>query len=196
MAAKTNRCGHGKVTGMKRKTRAAAAAVLSLTLAACGSSTAKTATPAAPANTSATTATTSTTTATTSAATTAPTGAAIPTLGHKAGIFIRGQGFGAVKPPRVSNNGGDPTGLVTKIAWHSWGSAKAVGTGISTYITPTQAVAEGTQQPATIVAFNLGTCHGKLMYRAVEWYFPQHNGHFNPNTYENICTGSFVGNSR
>jgi len=56
-------------------------------------------------------------------------------------------------------------------------------------------VIQGTQQPPTVVAFNLGTGNGKLMYRAVEWYFPQHGGHFNPNTYENICTVSYVGKS-
>jgi hypothetical protein len=30
------------------------------------------------------------------------------------------------------------------------------------------------------------------MYQAVEWYFPQHSQAFNPKTYENICTGSYV----
>jgi hypothetical protein len=43
------------------------------------------------------------------------------------------------------------------------------------------------------VAFDLGNCDGKLMYRAVEWYFPQHGEHFNPRQYEDICTGSYVG---
>jgi len=45
-----------------------------------------------------------------------------------------------------------------------------------------------------VVAFDLGTCDGKLMYQAIEWYFPQHGQSFNPNTYQDICTGSYVGN--
>ena len=28
---------------------------------------------------------------------------------------------------------------------------------------------------------------------AVEWYFPQHGGKFDPNNYVNICTGDYVG---
>jgi hypothetical protein len=117
----------------------------------------------------------------------------VPTLGQMAGVFARGQGFGQVKPSEVFN-GGDPTGLVTKIVWHSWGAPQSVGAGISTYVGSNQSVAQGTQQSATIVAFDLGTCNGKLMYRAVEWYFPQHGQIFDPNAYENICTGSYVGN--
>jgi hypothetical protein len=58
---------------------------------------------------------------------------------------------------------------------------------------PGQYVATGTQETVTIVAFDLGNCDGKLMYRAVEWYFPQHGDRFNPSQYEDICTGSYVG---
>ena len=45
-----------------------------------------------------------------------------------------------------------------------------------------------------MVAFHLGTCDGKLMYEAVEWYFPG-RAVFNPAQYENICTGSYVPSS-
>jgi hypothetical protein len=45
----------------------------------------------------------------------------------------------------------------------------------------------------TIVAFDLGTCGGTLMYQAVEGYFPQHGQNFNPSQYEDICAGSYVG---
>jgi hypothetical protein len=127
------------------------------------------------------------------AGTTASPPSSVPTLGQRAGDFARGQGFGQVNPSEVFN-GGDPTGLVTRIVWHSWGGPESVGAGISTYVGPNQIVAQGTQQSATIVAFDLGTCDGKLMYRAVEWYFPQHGQIFDPNAYENICTGSYVGN--
>jgi hypothetical protein len=126
----------------------------------------------------------------TPAAASAP--AAVPTLGQLAGVFAHGTGFGQVKPAKIFN-GGDPTGLVTGVVWSSWGGARATATGTSDYVGPNQSVAQGTEETATVVAFNLGTCDGKLMYQAVEWYFPQHGQAFNANQYENICTGTYVG---
>jgi hypothetical protein len=117
---------------------------------------------------------------------------AVPTLGRPAGSFAQaGKGFGQVEPSEVFN-GGDPTGLLTHVVWKSWGGREAAGTGISDYVGPNQNVSAGTEEPATVVAFNLGTCAGRLMYQAVEWYFPQHGQAFNPNAYENICVGSYV----
>jgi len=130
----------------------------------------------------------------TASAVSAPPASAIPALGHLVGVFAHGAGFGQVKPSRIFN-GGDPTGLVSSIVWKSWGGASAVGTGTSDYVGSGQTVATGSQEPATVVAFNLGTCDGKLMYRAVEWYFPQHGQAFNASQYENICAGSYVPNS-
>ncbi len=117
--------------------------------------------------------------------------AAAPTLGQLTGVFARGQGFGQVRPPKIFN-GGDPTGLVAHVVWKSWGGAQAIATGISEYVGPNQSNASGTEEAATVVAFNLGTCDGKLMYRALEWYFPQHNQAFDPSRYEDICTGTYV----
>ncbi len=122
---------------------------------------------------------------------TAPTTATSPTLGQLTGVFARGQGFGQVKPAEIFN-GGDPTGLVTHVVWKSWGGAQAVATGISDYVGPNQSVAGGNEEAATVVAFSLGTCDGKLMYRAVEWYFLQHGQAFDPSHYEDICTGIYV----
>jgi hypothetical protein len=119
--------------------------------------------------------------------------AGTPTLGQLAGDFSHGQGFGQVKPAKIFN-GGDPTGLVTNVVWSSWGGAQATATGTAEYVGPNQSVASGSEQSATVVAFDLGTCDGKYMYQAVEWYFPQHKQSFNANTYENICTGSYAGN--
>jgi hypothetical protein len=121
-----------------------------------------------------------------------PSPAGVPTLGQLAGDFAQGQGFGQVKPARIFN-GGDPTGLVTHVVWSSWGATQSTATGTAEYVGPNQSVAQGTEESATVVAFDLGTCDGKYMYQAIEWYFPQHNQAFNPNTYENICTGSYVG---
>ena len=118
--------------------------------------------------------------------------AGMPTLGQLAGDFAQGQGFGQVKPAKIFN-GGDPTGLVTHVVWSSWGGAKATATGTAEYVGPNQSVASGTEETATVVAFDLGTCDGKYMYQAIEWYFPQHKQAFNPNTYENICTGGYAG---
>ena len=118
--------------------------------------------------------------------------AGVPTLGQLAGDFAQGQGFGQVKPARIFN-GGDPTGLVTHVVWSSWGGTQATATGTAEYVGPNQSVASGTEESATVVAFDLGTCDGKYMYQAIEWYFPQHNQAFNPSTYENICTGGYVG---
>jgi hypothetical protein len=118
--------------------------------------------------------------------------AAVPTLGQLAGDFAHGQGFGQVKPAKIFN-GGDPTGLVTNVVWSSWGGARATAAGTAEYVGPNQSVASGTEETATVLAFDLGTCGGKYMYQAIEWYFPQHNQAFNPNTYENICTGSYAG---
>jgi hypothetical protein len=117
--------------------------------------------------------------------------AAAPLLGRLAGVFAHGQGFGQVAPARIFN-GGDPTGLVTGISWQHWGSPHATGTGTSEYVGAGQSVATGTPQPVTVVAFNLGTCGGTLMYRAVEWYFPQHGQAFSATHYEDICTGGYV----
>ena len=55
-----------------------------------------------------------------------------------------------------------------------------------------QSVATGKQKPVTVVAFKLCTCHGTLMYKAVEWYFPKEGQAFSPGRYENICSGRYV----
>ena len=50
----------------------------------------------------------------------------------------------------------------------------------------------GKEEQATVEAFKLGKCHRKLMYKAVEWYFPQHGQGFSASHYENICKGTYV----
>jgi len=149
-------------------------------------------TPAAPSSMASTPATPAAAPATPAAAQPSATpGGAIPVLGQLAGVFAQGQGFGQAQPAKIFN-GGDPTGLVTHITWPSWGGRKAIGSGTAEYVGPDQSVATGTQKPATVVAFHLGTCDGKLMYQAVEWYFPGAGQSFDPTHYENICTGSYV----
>jgi hypothetical protein len=121
----------------------------------------------------------------------APAGKPAPTLGLMTGLFTHGAvGFGQVRPKEVYN-GGDPTGLVTSITWHDWGQAQAVGTARALYVGPNQAVAQGTIEPARIVAFGLGSCNGHYMYAAVEWYFPQHKQVFDANQFEDVCIGAY-----
>jgi hypothetical protein len=108
-----------------------------------------------------------------------------------AGPWSMGQkGYGHVRPVTIFN-GGDPTGLVRYIHWTSWGGRQAIGEGIGTYVGPHQITAEGTQQIARIVLFQLGRCRGRRAYDAIEWYYPQHGERFNPRQYINACTGAY-----
>ncbi|MCX5287094.1 MULTISPECIES: hypothetical protein [unclassified Streptomyces] len=113
---------------------------------------------------------------------------AVPVLGVVWGPYQ--QGYGQPHPAAIFN-GGDPTGRVTQVVWHSWGKPTAEGDGISLYAPGI--VANGTEESTHVVAFDLGMCRGTLAYRAVEWYFPQHGQRFNPHVYIDICKGTFVG---
>jgi hypothetical protein len=75
---------------------------------------------------------------------------------------------------------------VDSIQWQSWGGPQAIGEGTAEYA-PANETAWHTA-PARVVAFDLGTCRGKLVYQAVEWYFPQYGQTFNSSTYINTCT--------
>jgi len=52
----------------------------------------------------------------------------VPVLGRLAGVFAQGTGFGRARPRKIFN-GGDPTGLVTKVSWQSWGGAQDICSG-------------------------------------------------------------------
>ena len=101
------------------------------------------------------------------------------------------QGYGTVRPTKVFN-GGDPTGMIWDITWSSWGDAEATGTGTAYWEAPGATAAESVAKPATIVAYDLGTCNGQLMYQAAKWYFPGQGESFNPLGHYNICTGDYV----
>lgn len=100
------------------------------------------------------------------------------------------MGYGSTRPASISN-GGDPTGIVTNVSWQSWGGAQAMGTGTGYYDPPNVPVSQSQPEQATIVAFDLGTCGGQYMYRAIEWYFPAFGGSFNASNYLNICSWTF-----
>jgi hypothetical protein len=118
---------------------------------------------------------------------TATTAAATPIL---AGPWAPYQeGYGHAEPSTVFN-GGDPTGLVKQIEWLTWGGPRAVGVGSGFYVAPNQITAEGHRAAAVIVAFKLGSCHGRPAYNAVQWYFPEYREHFNPHaTGYKLCSG-------
>lgn len=114
----------------------------------------------------------------------------LPTLGVSAAWGASAVGFGQVKPAEISL-GGDPTGMLTGITWQSWGGSTATGSGTGTYVGPNQSVAQGTQETATVVASDPGTCGGKSAYQQVKWYFPQHGETLSTgaNNTINACTG-------
>jgi hypothetical protein len=117
-----------------------------------------------------------------------------PVLGRAAGTFSRATGLGKIRPRRI-DFGGDPTSFVKRITWHSWGGLRARGTGRAVWVPPGQPTSSGRVQNVTIVGFHRGMCHGTFMYRAVEWFFPQHHQHFTTHHYANVCAGHWVGAS-
>jgi hypothetical protein len=116
------------------------------------------------------------------------TAAPVPLLGLNWGPGQ--QGYGTERPVTIFN-GGDPTGLVTKVHWSGWGTDRATGTGTGWSTQSAKDVAHGHSARARVVAFKLGTCRGKLVYRAITWFFPHEGDVFDPNTYIDMCDGSY-----
>jgi hypothetical protein len=107
------------------------------------------------------------------------TAATEPIVSPKADPYYPGlqgtKGFGQVKPREIYY-GGDPTGLVCRIHWHSWGGPIARGTGVGWYINGSQSVSQGHPATATVVASKLGTWNGRPAYNRLRWSFPNHGG--------------------
>lgn len=93
--------------------------------------------------------------------------------------------------PATIDNGGDPTGIVINISWRSWGRPRAQGVGTGYYDPPGAPTDRSVREKATVVAFHLRTCAGRYMYEAIEWYFPESGGHFDPSNYLNVCSWTF-----
>jgi hypothetical protein len=139
--------------------------------------------------------TTTTVPSTTTLPPTTTTGAA-PILGSAAwgqalGSFGGISGFGQVAPANISLGPVASDPHVYSISWSNWGAPQAMGQG--------QAI-DGTGQsgpvsswpvvPATVVAFDLGSCDGgPPAYQEVTWYFPQDGETFDPTMATNACTG-------
>lgn len=97
-----------------------------------------------------------------------------PALGSKSSDAFQ-PGFGTAQPSFVSLGDG-PFGVGPSLHWKSWGSPEATATTTQAGIffgNPADArIPPGNLGPAIVVAFDLGTCQGKLVYQALEWYFP------------------------
>jgi hypothetical protein len=112
-----------------------------------------------------------------------------PVLGRQMAEFAT-LGIGQVRPSHI-DYGGTADSTVLNVAWSSWGGKQAIGSG--TWCPGGQKCGA-----VRIVAFNLGDCHGNLMYQALEWYLTQSQvdpgyGHtFDPNIYRDICTETWV----
>jgi hypothetical protein len=83
------------------------------------------------------------------------------------------KGFGRVMPREIFY-GGDPTGLVCDIHWHSWGRRVARGTGVGWYVSGNQSVGEGHAAIANVIASKLGTWKDRPAYNRLTWSFPNH----------------------
>ncbi|WP_052441035.1 hypothetical protein [Streptacidiphilus anmyonensis] len=168
-------------------TGSATASSGTVTASSAASASATASTPAAVAGTTAASPTSTPTSPTrTASATAAAAPASVPVLGT---VWASGvQGYGVARPAGLDNHG-DPTGIVSSLKWSTWGGASADGTGTAEYVAPGQSVAQGTAEQAVVVAFDLGTCHGRAAYRAIEWYFPGKGQHFDPAHYFDACTG-------
>jgi hypothetical protein len=94
-----------------------------------------------------------------------------PTLGSRLGRDTKG--FGQAEP-RTVFLGGDPTGLVAKLIWKSWGEPVTLGTGTGYYPPPGKPVAAAVKVPVTLTASSLGACKGHKAYKRLSFTFHYH----------------------
>jgi len=120
----------------------------------------------------------------TSTAAVATSQAAVPVLGNG---FHESKGYGHAEPSLLSSGGNAFTFEVTKISWEHWGEKRAVGHGTGWYVPPGNALLDGHKEAMKLVAFDLGSCHGRRAYRKLSWFFPAHGKHFDPDTANEVC---------
>ena len=82
------------------------------------------------------------------------------------------MGFGVARPDGISYSG-VCCGILNDITWSTWGGtiAEGDGTGPNVVHSVDGTNAGAPEEPAHIVAWDLGTCGGKSAYRKVRWYF-------------------------
>jgi hypothetical protein len=95
--------------------------------------------------------------------------APVPVLGN---AFPDSHGFGHAHPSLLSS-GPAATVTVQHLRWTHWGAREATGVGKGWYVPDNaQSQADGRVATEKVVAFDLGTCHGKRAYLKYIWYFP------------------------
>jgi len=93
-----------------------------------------------------------------------------------ADVAVNGSGWGTAHPATIFN-GGDPSGLVTRIRWSHWGSGVATGWGMNAIFKP-----QGGYYPQLehieLHASRLGRCsaNGPLAYRHLAFRVPDRPG--------------------
>jgi hypothetical protein len=127
------------------------------------------------------------TTATTTTTTTTPPPPVL--LGSAFATYV--SGFGTEKPATV-HYGGDGYSEVNGITWQGWGAAQVTGTGQGWYVPSGDSNGQGSTQPATVVAFALGTCGSGPAYTKFSYYFPGQGESFNSSFFMNACTGDWT----
>jgi hypothetical protein len=92
----------------------------------------------------------------------APAHAEVPTLGvaHPAGL-PDAVGLGTVRPTGFSL-GSMATSTIRQITWDSWGGSQAEGHGV------VFDSIDNPNMPINLVALDLGTCNGQLVYRQID----------------------------
>jgi len=98
----------------------------------------------------------------------------LPLLGSSVFYAPQAKGFGTAHPSTISN-GGDPSGIVTRIRWKGWGSPTAIGYGLNSIFKP-----NGGYYPRLVRielrAQQLVRCEGKLVYRQLSVRLPARPG--------------------
>jgi hypothetical protein len=98
-----------------------------------------------------------------------PASAPVPVIGN---AFADSHGFGHAHPSLLSSGPG-ATVTVQHVRWTHWGAKEATGLGQGWYVPDNaQSQADGKAATEKVVAFDLGTCHGKRAYLKYIWYFP------------------------
>lgn len=93
-------------------------------------------------------------------------------------------GYGETTPETVYF-GGSPSGMVSEIAWDSWGDDHATGHGQALYVVTS--VADAEMMPVEVVAFDIQVCDGSRAYSKIAWYFPSQGETFNPGNSNGMC---------
>ncbi|SFW89048.1 hypothetical protein [Amycolatopsis australiensis] len=111
----------------------------------------------------------------------------VPVLGRPWGPYQ--HGYGTVRPGLI-DNGGDASAVISHVHWRTWGGETATGSGTASFVPDGEPLAAAVPKTATIEAWDLGTCDGKLMYRAVGWFFPGEQ--LDKHEHIDLCTGEYV----